>query len=49
LTNKIFDEFDGENDNSIPARDLGHYSVGKQNYIYEEFKKLWAEYLYEKI
>jgi hypothetical protein len=39
LTDKILKKFD-ENDNSIPARDLGHYSTGKQNFIYEEFKKL---------
>ena len=36
LTEKILDRFD-ENDNSIPARDLGHYSIGKHNFIYEEF------------
>ena len=32
-----------KDDNSLRARDLLHYSVSKQNYIYEEFKKLWQE------
>ena len=36
LTDKILDEFN-QNDNSISARDLGHYSTGKHNFIYEEF------------
>jgi len=40
LTDKITDKFT-RNDNSIPARDLGHYPVGIQNLVYEEFKKLY--------
>ena len=28
------------NDNSLLARDLKHYTVGQQNFIYEQFKKL---------
>ena len=36
----IYDEYDDSNDNSLEARDLKHYTVGKQNFIYEQFKKL---------
>ena len=39
LTDKILYEFP-EDDNSIPSRDVGHYTTGQQNFIYEEFKKL---------
>jgi len=40
LTDKILDEFN-QNDNSISARDLGHYSIGLQNFIYENVLKEW--------
>ena len=36
----IFEEYGGSNDNSFQARDLIHYTVGKQNFVYEQFKKL---------
>jgi hypothetical protein len=39
LTDKITDKYSWD-DTSIPARDLGHYTVGVQNLIYEDFKKL---------
>ena len=42
LTDKILYEFP-EDDNSIPSRDVGHYTTGQQNFIYEEFKKLKEE------
>ena len=28
------------NDNSFQARDLKHYTVGQQNFIYKQFKEL---------
>jgi hypothetical protein len=31
------------NDSSIPSRDIDHFTVGQQNFIYEEFKRLWQE------
>jgi hypothetical protein len=40
LTNKIFDEFN-QNDNSFRARDLRHYTVDQQNFLYEKFLKVW--------
>ncbi len=40
LTDKILDEFP-ENDNSLQARDLIHHSVGQQNFLYEQFLKVW--------
>ena len=40
LTDKILDEFP-ENDNSLQARDLIHLSVGQQNFLYEQFLKVW--------
>ena len=36
----IFEEYGGSNDNSFQARDLIHYTVGKQNFVYEQFKKM---------
>jgi|TARA_Y100000034_G_scaffold40915_1_gene50354 hypothetical protein len=40
LTDKILDEFP-ENDNSLRARDLTHPTVGQQNFLYEQFLKVW--------
>jgi hypothetical protein len=40
LTDKILDVVSATDD-SIPARDLTHYSTGIQNLIYEKFKKLY--------
>ncbi len=30
-----------ENDNSLRARDLTHPTVGQQNFLYEQFLKVW--------
>ena len=36
----IFKEYNDSNDNSLEPRDLIHYTVDKQNLVYEQFKKL---------
>lgn len=37
LTNRIFEEYDESKDDSVQARELQHYTVAKQNFIYDNF------------
>jgi hypothetical protein len=37
LTDRIFEEYDEDKDDSVQARELQHYTVAKQNFIYDNF------------
>jgi len=42
LTDKILDEFP-ENDNSLRARDLKHYTVGSSEFLYEKMMECYND------